>query len=449
MPSACQRCLKPSEQKLIACGQLSLCSECASRVLQAKKKVKKNKAGERPQLVGAAALREMPNEALTNYYKSQLSAALENEEWEKLEACLRSPLPVTWRFSGFDESTVALREMMERRLLPALDDSALRPYPLGWYPQELAWQSRVSRAALRGKDWEGADAAGGGGRPAAVKALHAWLMREQDLGRVQRQESVSMVPPMVLDVHPGMTILDMCASPGSKTQQLVEMIGGADGDGGGGLVVANDADVKRCHMLASRASRLHSPCLLVINHDARLLPEDLGVAAPSADAATATTAAASASASSSAPAGAVPSFIDSSFTSRVEYEAWAAGATTATAATAAATAAATGSGDESVVRVPLRFDRILADVPCSGDGTLRKNPLIWKRWTATPGNMLHSVQHQIACKGVRLLKVSRPAPHSTRDPRLFTATWASSQPWPRAGGRAARLLHLLPQPRRE
>ena len=40
----------------------------------------------------------------------------------------------------------------------------------------------------------------------------------------------------------------------------------------------------------------------------------------------------------------------------------------------------------------MRFDRILCDVPCSGDGTLRKSPDIWRRWTATNGNGLHPLQ---------------------------------------------------------
>ena len=37
----------------------------------------------------------------------------------------------------------------------------------------------------------------------------------------------------------------------------------------------------------------------------------------------------------------------------------------------------------------LLFDRILCDVPCSGDGTLRKNLGIWKSWTPMDGNGLH------------------------------------------------------------
>lgn len=38
---------------------------------------------------------------------------------------------------------------------------------------------------------------------------------------------------------------------------------------------------------------------------------------------------------------------------------------------------------------PLRFHRILSDVPCSGDGTLRKNARIWQTWSPMDGNGLH------------------------------------------------------------
>jgi hypothetical protein len=61
----------------------------------------------------------------------------------------------------------------------------------------------------------------------------------------------------------------------------------------------------------------------------------------------------------------------------------------------------------------VQFDRVLADVPCSGDGTLRKNPLIWKRWASSQANLLHSLQYQIGCKGVRLTKVGGRFVYST------------------------------------
>lgn len=53
----------------------------------------------------------------------------------------------------------------------------------------------------------------------------------------------------------------------------------------------------------------------------------------------------------------------------------------------------------------LGFHRILCDVPCSGDGTLRKNADIWRKWSARNGNSLHLLQLRIALQGCRLLEV--------------------------------------------
>jgi 16S rRNA C967 or C1407 C5-methylase (RsmB/RsmF family) len=61
----------------------------------------------------------------------------------------------------------------------------------------------------------------------------------------------------------------------------------------------------------------------------------------------------------------------------------------------------------------LSFDRVLGDVPCSGDGTSRKNIGIWKHWNQLGPLALHSLQFDIAWKGVALLKVGGYLCYST------------------------------------
>ncbi len=48
---------------------------------------------------------------------------------------------------------------------------------------------------------------------------------------------------------------------------------------------------------------------------------------------------------------------------------------------------------------------MLCDVPCSGDGTMRKAPDIWRRWTVANGNGLHGLQINITLRACQLLKV--------------------------------------------
>ena len=186
-----------------------------------------------------------------------------------------------------------------------------------------------------------------------------------------------MVPPLLLDIQRH-AVLDACASPGSKTQQIVEIVGSD------GLVIANDADVKRCHMLASRASRLHSPSLVVTNHDARLLPETLGPRTARV-------------AKKAAAAASVMSFIESPFSTKAVNSGrrgrWGGGG-----GRGGGRGGGKDGGGSWVANRTIHscFDRVLADVPCSGDGT-SKNPLIWKRWTASPETpCIHWLQ--IACR---------------------------------------------------
>ena len=85
----------------------------------------------------------------------------------------------------------------------------------------------------------------------------------------------------------------------------------------------------RCYMLTHQIKRLQSPCIIVTNHDASIMPNFM-----------------------------IPD------TTNPEKQ------------------------------TPLKFDRILCDVPCSGDGTLRKNADIWPKWNPLNSCNLHGVQYR-------------------------------------------------------
>jgi len=113
-----------------------------------------------------------------------------------------------------------------------------------------------------------------------------------DNGNITRQEAVSMVPPLALDVQPHHFCLDMCAAPGSKTSQLLEVVNRFvantmslfcltseyprslqyGDDERQGLVVANDSDTDRAYMLVHQCRRINSPLLIVTTHKGQLFP---------------------------------------------------------------------------------------------------------------------------------------------------------------------------------
>lgn len=108
---------------------------------------------------------------------------------------------------------------------------------------------------------------------------------------------------------------------------------------------------------------------------------------------------------------------------------------------------AASSDNESVTRQGhfLLYDRILADVPCSGDGTVRKAPTIWRNWTP---NMVHLCSHRhalFACSSpslvARLPTVQRAA-HSSVPHRGSNGGHAQ-------GWRSHGVLYMHPEPGRE
>lgn len=257
------------------------------------------------------------------------------------------------------------------------DDKAVDPpRPIQWYPDQLAYSMTTPKNVVR--------------KFAPFAAFQKFLVSETAVGNISRQEAVSMIPPLLLDVRSHHTVLDLCAAPGSKSAQLVEMLHAGEevrvrkavkkalqeegkqiqdestedseeatdngdwGDDGRstGLLVANDVNYQRAQMLVHQVKRLNSPNLIVMNHDATLFPSIELPSEPN-------------------PQGGRPK-------SR-----W------------------------------LKFDRILADVPCSGDGTCRKNPNIWKDWSPGNGLGLYMTQVRILVRALQMLKVGGRVVYST------------------------------------
>lgn len=72
---------------------------------------------------------------------------------------------------------------------------------------------------------------------------------EHQLGYFYVQEAASMIPPIVLDPKPNEIVLDLAASPGSKTTQMAAMMKNE------GLIIANDYKGQRLVMLGLNLQR--------------------------------------------------------------------------------------------------------------------------------------------------------------------------------------------------
>jgi tRNA (cytosine49-C5)-methyltransferase len=91
-------------------------------------------------------------------------------------------------------------------------------------------------------------------------------MQENLLGYIHIQEELSMVPPLVLDPQPGELVLDLCASPGSKTTQISQMMNNQ------GLIIANEPSLGRVAPLRSNCERLGVLNVAITRYDGRNFP---------------------------------------------------------------------------------------------------------------------------------------------------------------------------------
>lgn len=278
---------------------------------------------------------DLDNARFQAFYLAQRFVG-EGAEWGQFLTSLRTPLPACFRiYSDYAFAGELSRELMgfcgdaieidDKLSIQAVEQ-------LAWYPNGCAYKLGTDKRNIR--------------KVPRLEGLHKWLKKHTESGNITRQEAVSMVPPLALDVAPHHRCLDMCAAPGSKTSQLLEVINRSAHDftGEQGLVVANDPDIDRAYMLVHQCRRISSPLLLIATHRGEQFP--------------------------------------------LPYR------------------NAPGGGGEF-------FDRVLCDVPCSGDGTMRKNPMIWQKWSTSSAYTLHPLQLSIAKRGLQLLKTGGLMVYST------------------------------------
>ncbi len=85
---------------------------------------------------------------------------------------------------------------------------------------------------------------------------------EHSLGYYYIQEAASMIPPLILNPKKHEIILDLCASPGSKTTQIAQMMKNT------GIIIANDIR-KRTKPLVANLQRCGVYNTIVTNMDGR------------------------------------------------------------------------------------------------------------------------------------------------------------------------------------
>jgi len=97
---------------------------------------------------------------------------------------------------------------------------------------------------------------------------------EYFLGYYHLQGLSSMLPPVVLEPEGGQLILDMCASPGSKTSQLAAMTENR------AVVFANELNKKRLSILKFQLERLGVTSTIITNYQAQNFPTKMPDGSP-------------------------------------------------------------------------------------------------------------------------------------------------------------------------
>lgn len=157
---------------------------------------------------------------------------------------------------------------------------------------------------------------------------------EHLLGYYYIQELASMLPIIVLKPKPHENILDLCASPGSKTTQIASAMKNT------GFIIANEKSLGRIKILSSNLERCGVTNTIITRADGINLCEKLK-------------------------------------------------------------------------KHKIKFDKILVDAPCSGEGTLRSSLATYKMWNINTINALSKLQKKLFQNAFEILKEGGEIIYST------------------------------------
>ncbi|TYZ61308.1 hypothetical protein PybrP1_010532 [[Pythium] brassicae (nom. inval.)] len=269
------------------------------------------------------------------------------EELDAVKATLQAPLPVCFRINPNARAGQAIKDRLVNEF-PALFASIVRggkqlspPAELAWYPfAKSAWQLDCGRS----------DFAKLGREHPEVQAFRDFLMHQTAEGNITRQEAVSMIPALLLGIQREHRVLDLCAAPGSKTSQVMEeldMKAAAEAAGKPSDSGSHDSSAGGGFIVANDANEKRSYLLV---HQLQRLGLDNAV---------------------------VTCHLGQDFP---------------------------GLYDNGALRETNVFDRVICDVPCSGDGTIRKNKNLWRQWALGSPLTLYKVQLELALRAAALLK---------------------------------------------
>lgn len=283
----------------------------------------------------------------TKFYKE--NNLVPENEWYAFFTYSTRPPPVTFRIvesyrlcpshvdtvPGVPSQARVLMRYMQQKYVDTINKITIgnkQPVhlgPLPWYPKELAWMLNITQEETE--------------KYLGLKDFENFLKTERMQNTLQRVETWSLFPPLILDVKPQHLVLDMCASPGFLASQVCEMMNAEPLQANAGMLVLNDLYKTKDKILYQWTQGIK---VVYTFYDARKYPEFY-------------------------------------------------------------------LSDKKTLQNAVRYDRIMCDVKCSVDGTMRKNTGIQVLWNVRASLQYHSEQKEILKRALELVKVKGRVLYST------------------------------------